>query len=404
MAPRSKRARLSAAPASSPPPSNNSRRGQSTSSIPSPAPSRSSAAPDLLNDPWTDAEETALFRQLIRYKPTGLHKHMAMLSIYTSLLSQGYVRDAPLPTPTADPDQQSDDKFVPQKEERHMSIRGLWRKLNELYDLDALDEREEEGEFARAFDIQPSSSSSSEAEAATPEPKRRGRRRAQKKESPRSASPSPAPIGKEFSLPSSDEDSDLSSDSNGPRTSFAALKWAKRFASPSPSVTGSGPPSPSAGTKRGRRGKKDKEKERERRDSSPAALPELLPVRRERPVRFTPSFEVPGPEGEEAGTPGKTAARGRGRGRPAGRGKGGASAAAAGGRRSSRVVAEDSEEGSGEGIGDEEESEEGDEDEDEESSESDEEEEEEESPQKKKPGRPARAGRGRGGRRGRGKK
>ncbi|KAJ5391707.1 hypothetical protein N7509_007197 [Penicillium cosmopolitanum] len=76
---------------------------------------------DLISDPWTDEQETALLKAIIKWKPVGVHKHFRMLAISEYLRSQGY---APY---NAD----------------HMRIPGIWKKLGSLYNLEALDERED---------------------------------------------------------------------------------------------------------------------------------------------------------------------------------------------------------------------------------------------------------------------
>lgn len=90
----------------------------------------------LPTEPWTPEEETALFKALIRYKPTGLHKHFHMLSIATFLRTHGHCA-APLSSGSTRASSPAGSADVP-----HTRIPGIWRKLGELYDLEALDERE----------------------------------------------------------------------------------------------------------------------------------------------------------------------------------------------------------------------------------------------------------------------
>ncbi|PYH79094.1 CT20-domain-containing protein [Aspergillus uvarum CBS 121591] len=94
-------------------------------------PSASAAAPpggtqppadyDPVTDPWTDEQETALLKGIIKWKPVGMHKHFRMIAISEFMKSQGY---------------------APANAE-HTRIPGIWKKLGTLYNLPALDERED---------------------------------------------------------------------------------------------------------------------------------------------------------------------------------------------------------------------------------------------------------------------
>ena len=100
--------------------------------------------PTNLNARWTDEQETALFKAIIRFKPVGMHKHFRMLAIRQSLLAQGVID-------SHDGDQHTDANVLPGQgntdeaagADQHTSIPGIWAKLHSMYDLAGLDERED---------------------------------------------------------------------------------------------------------------------------------------------------------------------------------------------------------------------------------------------------------------------
>ncbi|TID26569.1 CT20-domain-containing protein [Venturia nashicola] len=83
-----------------------------------PAPTETSPVkPDMMTDPWTDDETIMLFKCMMRWKPTGLHKHLNVAAIANALSSHGFTAE-------------------------HTRIPGIWAKLHTLYNLEACDERE----------------------------------------------------------------------------------------------------------------------------------------------------------------------------------------------------------------------------------------------------------------------
>ncbi|KAF7511894.1 hypothetical protein GJ744_003127 [Endocarpon pusillum] len=70
---------------------------------------------------WTDEQEIALLKAIVRWKPVGVHKHFRMIAIHNYMISQGVVSSG----------------------DQHTTIPGLWTKLGSLYNLPVLDERED---------------------------------------------------------------------------------------------------------------------------------------------------------------------------------------------------------------------------------------------------------------------
>jgi MRG-binding protein len=127
--------------AESSPPANVRTKGEAVTGGPD-TPIRGELAPLDLSSPWTDDQEIALFKSVIRWKPAGkfsdlclsissltlltslgMHKHFRMLSISQQIQNQAYDESEATDT--------------------HIRIPGIWQKLGTLYNLEAIDSRED---------------------------------------------------------------------------------------------------------------------------------------------------------------------------------------------------------------------------------------------------------------------
>ncbi|KAK3655223.1 hypothetical protein LTR56_003644 [Elasticomyces elasticus] len=229
------------------------------------------ASPASDRELWTDEEELGLFKGLMTWKPTGIHKHFRLLALHHFLLENHYIH--------------------PRNE--HTKPAGIWRKLNTLYDLEALDEREDARQLSDlSLEDEDEDKGDGESDAYSEAENKIHR-----------------------------QDFELPREHGGEGEGYGEMMWRQRFAGPA-DVEGS---------------------------ESPPALPELNRVE-EMPVRFTPSFSV---EPSEAPTPSGRTGRAKAASKKKDKAKGAAAAVppAPNSRRSARQagsVAGDEEEEDGE--------------------------------------------------------
>ncbi|KAL1305326.1 hypothetical protein AAFC00_002226 [Neodothiora populina] len=252
--PPKKRSRISAAASPIPPPSASKETPAETSHEDGEANAQAELDALVVADPWTDEEEIGLFKGLIKWKPTGIHKHFHIISLQQYLLTNGYIH------PSAP----------------HTRIPNIWAKLRTLYDLDALDEREN----AHALPWSPEDDDDEVDE-----------------------------LGGE----GDDEEGMVEEDFELPEDQFGVLMWKQRFPT-------------------------DDDDHSNREDSS-VAVEELAARAESPPVRFTPSFDLAlskeKPTPSRRAKP-ATATAGSAKGKPKAVSRASASGAAT--RRSSRVA------------------------------------------------------------------
>ncbi|KAI8946195.1 chromatin modification-related protein EAF7-domain-containing protein [Xylaria longipes] len=84
---------------------------------------------EVLGDLWTEDQISSLFKAIMRWKPSGMHKHFRVIAISEHLRNHGF-----------DPDV-----------ETHTRIPGIWTKLHQFFDMEMIDERDNSFDYVRSL-------------------------------------------------------------------------------------------------------------------------------------------------------------------------------------------------------------------------------------------------------------